>query len=1101
MLETRICARTSGRKVLQSLLFASASAVAICGFAGAAGAQNAPDSPTQTPPSDKANTVKEVVVTGIRASLQSAQSIKRNADVFVDSVSAEDIGALPDRSVAEALQRIPGVTIDRFSAGNDPDHYSVEGSGVTIRGLPYTRSEFNGRDAFTANNGQGLSFQDVPAELMGGIDVFKNNSADMIEGGIAGDVNLRTRLPFDQAGRVISLDLEDTYADMEQRLSPSGSLFYTDRWNTPLGEFGLLLDYADTDLKTEFQALQIANWGQRTYDPSTGALGEYNSATGLAPGQQKLWMPRGADMREDQFDHHRIGDTAAFQWRSPDHTLLATVQFMRSDARETWNEHAVEVATDVVTGQGDSQFISGTTPKIHMINPTTGVFESGAITGNTGWRSDQNGAGTPPYNTPVDGLETNDEARGVNSRDVNEDESLNLQWRPNDHWKFNLDVQHSQSHVTDLDLAFWQASYSDLGINMAGKNGLPSVVFLPASANGNPAANCTAGVYTSNCTSYLQSPNSSYTDGQNNFTRSLMDHYENSDGVENAVKLDAEYKIDNDFWLTAVKGGLRWAETDQTTRFSNYNWGVVSEQWGNNGPIWDNNPAVPTGIFQPFTFPGFMRGEATNPYSATGPRLFYAGPTTSNYAGYAANAWPIENAWCTQGTPSNPLTSKPSTGAGWAACGNPWVPLANRLLDLPGSIFEPGEINPQTETNKAAYVMFRYAHSLDNGVKFSGNFGLRYVHIDRSSEGYIQAPLQVGAPTDCSTIPAGQTPPPFCQLSPAERQAVLNFENGALFKNNQKMDMDYWLPSFNMKVELKPGHIIRVGVEKAVTPPQFGFMRDYLNPSPNLTNTTLFLGTPGNYQPQIITTEGNPMLRDTESLNFDLGYEWYFAKLGMVSVAVFEKQLKDVVVAGTTEGTVTNNGATFPSLITQPVNAPGIGKASGFELDYQQTYSFLPGFLSGLGLNANYTFVASRGVGQSTLNSTSPDVSAGIVSNIDLSKLPLQGMSKNSFNITPFYEKGPVSLRLAYSWRSRFLLTTRDVIVPYAPIFQEATGTLDGSLFYSINKHLKLGVQGVNLTNEVTKTSSVLQTGPLLTEPRSYFMSDRRITAILRATF
>lgn len=1099
MLESRVCARTPGRKVLHSVLFASASALAICAFAGQAGAQDAQDQKT-SPPAAQAKTVKEVVVTGIRASLQNAQAIKRGADVFVDSVTAEDIGALPDRSVAEALQRIPGVTIDRFNAGNDPDHFSVEGSGVTIRGLPYTRGEFNGRDAFTANNGQGLSFQDVPAELMGGIDVFKNNSADMIEGGIAGDVNLRTRLPFDQAGRVISFDLEDTYGDMSQRFAPSGSVFYSNRWNTPYGEFGVLLDYANSDLKTQFQAEQIANWGERTYNPTTGALGEYNAATGLAAGQQILWMPRGADMREDQFDHHRIGDAAAFQWRSPDHTLLATVQFLRSDARETWNEHAVEVATDVVTSQGDSQFLTGTTPKIAMLNATTGVFESGAITGNTGWRSDQQaGHGSPPFNTPIDGLETNDEARGVNQRDVNEDLGFNLQWHPNDHWKFDLDVQHSQSHVNDLDLAFWQVSYNDLSINMNGKNGLPAVVFLPASHNGNPPNNCTPGVYNGNCTSYLSGANTSYIDGQNNFTRALMDHYEDSQGNENAVKFDAEYKIDNDFWLSAVKAGLRWEETDQVTRFTQYNWGAISEQWGNNGPIWDNNPAVPTGIFQPFAFSNFMDGQAANPYSATGPRLFYGGPFTSNYAAYAQNGWAIQNAWCTQG--GNALTSTPSTAAGWAACGNHYIPLKDRTLDLPGSIFEPGEINPQTETHKSAYVMFKFNKALDNGMKFSGNFGIRYVQIDRTSDGYYQLPLQVGPPTNCSTVPAGQTPPPFCQLSAAQQQAVVNFQNGALYQHNEKLTQNYWLPSFNLKAEIKPGHIVRVGVEQAITPPQFGLTRDYLNPSPNLTSTTLFLGTPGNYQPQIITTEGNPVLKDTQALNFDLGYEWYFAKLGMLSFAVFDKQLKDVVVAGTTATNITNNGVTFPALITQPVNAPGMGKASGFEIDYQQTYTFLPGLLNGLGLGANFTFVSSKGVGQSTLNATNPDVSAGIVSNIDLSKLPLQGMSKDSFNITPFYEKGPVSIRLAYSWRSRFLLTTRDVIVPYAPIMQEATGTLDGSFFYSINKNLKLGIQGVNLTNEITKTSSVLQTGPLLTEPRSYFMSDRRITAILRATF
>ena len=90
----------------------------------------AQDSQVAEPSSDDA-----IVVTGFRAALQSAQGRKENADTVIDSITAEDIGALPDRSVTEALQRIPGVTINRFSAGVDPDHFSVEGSGVTIRGL------------------------------------------------------------------------------------------------------------------------------------------------------------------------------------------------------------------------------------------------------------------------------------------------------------------------------------------------------------------------------------------------------------------------------------------------------------------------------------------------------------------------------------------------------------------------------------------------------------------------------------------------------------------------------------------------------------------------------------------------------------------------------------------------------------------------------------------------------------------------------------------------------------------------------------------------------------------------------------------------------
>ncbi|WP_394664001.1 TonB-dependent receptor plug domain-containing protein, partial [uncultured Sphingomonas sp.] len=96
----------------------------------------------QPPAGDDIDNGKEVVVTGIRQSLANAQSIKRNSDTVVDAITASDIGALPDRSVTEALQRVPGVSISRFAAANDPDHFSVEGSGVAVRGLTFVRSEF-----------------------------------------------------------------------------------------------------------------------------------------------------------------------------------------------------------------------------------------------------------------------------------------------------------------------------------------------------------------------------------------------------------------------------------------------------------------------------------------------------------------------------------------------------------------------------------------------------------------------------------------------------------------------------------------------------------------------------------------------------------------------------------------------------------------------------------------------------------------------------------------------------------------------------------------------------------------------------------------------
>ena len=216
--------------------------------------------------------VDEVVATGIRQSLENAQAIKRNADTFVDSITASDIGALPDRSVLEAIQRVPGVSISRFAAGDDPDHFSVEGSGVVIRGLSYVRSEFNGRDAFTANNGRALGFQDVPPELVGGVDVYKNQTADMIEGGISGVVNLKTLKPFDRSEDTFAATLDGTYTDLAEEFSPSVSGLVTKRFDTKAGEFGFLASGSYSNLKSRSDGVQFG--GLYPYNPTFTGPGD-----------------------------------------------------------------------------------------------------------------------------------------------------------------------------------------------------------------------------------------------------------------------------------------------------------------------------------------------------------------------------------------------------------------------------------------------------------------------------------------------------------------------------------------------------------------------------------------------------------------------------------------------------------------------------------------------------------------------------------------------------------------------------------------------------------------------------------------------------------
>jgi TonB-dependent receptor len=1056
----------------------------------------------------------EVVVQGIRQSLRRSRDIKRDSDVVVDSITAEDISALPDRSVTEAIQRIPGVAIDRFSAGRDPDHFSTEGSGVVVRGLTYVRSELNGRDTFTANNGRGLSFSDVPSELLGGVDVFKSPSADMVEGGISGTVNLRTRLPFDNAGFVVAASAEGNWGDLREEFSPSFSVLASNRWAGDWGELGILASFSYSELKWRNDAIQISDWGRRTLF-SNGDVISSPGATAVGD----VYLPRGAAMRTQDTDRQRYGYSGAIQYRTPNRDVLATLQFLRSDSREAWTEHTIEVATDNVNNPAegrDSRAVPGTT----LSFDEDGIFDNGAITGPVGWRDDQNNTaswgGNGDVRTPVYGLQSNNPRRDRDDRFVTTDIGANVRWDISDRVSLNLDYQHVDSTVDILDTTLWMSTFQNAFMDLDGTN-IPVVEFRPPEVCEGPATNspCVDTSGSNNATdqnsSYFGTGHNSFSDPFNSFYRSAMDHIEQSEGNEDSMRVDLEYRFPDESWIDSVRVGYRYANRENIARFSQYNWGVISEIWGGRGPVWgddpvDGDPATnggsPAGSLETFDFPGFMRGRAGDPQLGD-PRLWYSGNTARDYDAYSAFALGIGDEW------------RPRNGAN--GCPQNWVPLAMRCGLIDGTPFRPGEVNNVDESNNAAYIVVRFSNEFDSGVRLSGNVGLRYSRTQRSSIGNQVFNLVAftddfdpanpvfgtcGAPPDPNGPPGPAQPPtPFCALPANVRAAARAWSNGAVTPSTVSIDYDYFLPSLNLKLEVGHGVQFRFAYSKSVTPPEFGYTRNFYNLTLAANAADI---QAGGGLPVARANVGNPYLLPIRSDNFDFSAEWYFSDVGQLTFALFYKRLHGVLTNDTARLPFTNNGATFDAIVTTPGNAADTGTIKGFEIAYQQVFDFLPGPLRHLGINATYTFVDSGGVAQSTLSETDPDVAAGNQANVDTAFLPLQGLSRHTINIAPFYESGPFSLRVAYNWRSRFLLTTRDVIVPFAPIFNEATGQLDASIFYSINDHIRIGVQGVNLLNEVIRTTSVIRAtseSDIQTAPRSWFMNDRRFSFIVRARF
>jgi iron complex outermembrane recepter protein len=181
-------------------------------------------------PASAQEAMETVVVTGIRASLQSAMDIKRDASQVMDAISAEDIGKFPDKDMGEALQRVTGVQITRSSGG--------EGATVTIRGgeANMTRVEVNGTGALSVSVGAGdraIDFRDLPVEFVSRLEVIKSPTADMVEGGIGGTVRVISRRPFDSAEPYIAGSAQTINSNLAQTWDPkfaliASKLFFND---------------------------------------------------------------------------------------------------------------------------------------------------------------------------------------------------------------------------------------------------------------------------------------------------------------------------------------------------------------------------------------------------------------------------------------------------------------------------------------------------------------------------------------------------------------------------------------------------------------------------------------------------------------------------------------------------------------------------------------------------------------------------------------------------------------------------------------------------------------------------------------------------------
>ncbi|MFM6831518.1 MAG: TonB-dependent receptor [Novosphingobium sp.] len=345
-------------------------------FAQAAAPANAND--TDTAPEDA------IVVEGYRASLESAIAAKRQSTNIVDVIKADDIASFPDANLAESIQRIPGVSIQR-DAG--------EGRNVTVRGLggDFVRTLLNGVEAFSATTGstlgvvaginrtRGFDYSTFASELFNSVTVSKSQSAEMDEGSLAATIDLQTAKPFDKPGFRAGISANGAYYDNNKSWAPRVAGLISNTW----GDFGVLVSaayskrkaqedgYSDTSQSDYSDALngfcgvatdiadQAGSQVVNTAIPYVNALsGAGNRPAGqcfsgktsdpvayAAINKPNVFLPRNPGLGRFELDQERLGLTAAIQWQPSDETHL-TIDGVYSRFVQDRTDYALSLASN-----------------------------------------------------------------------------------------------------------------------------------------------------------------------------------------------------------------------------------------------------------------------------------------------------------------------------------------------------------------------------------------------------------------------------------------------------------------------------------------------------------------------------------------------------------------------------------------------------------------------------------------------------------------------------------------------------------------------------------------------------------------------------------
>jgi TonB-dependent receptor len=973
-----------GRTAMSVRGAASGLALAIAIAAVPAAAQIAPPAGTQipppaspatepaTPPTDTPTGTdtpplpgedQDIVVTGFRASLNSAIAIKRNETAAVDSIVAEDIGKFPDSNLAESMQRIPGVALSRGDGG--------EGKNISVRGLgaAFTRVRLNGMEGTSqtgasdiygaGNSGRSFDFNAFPTEIFSSLAVRKTPSADVEEGSLGATVDLRAPHPLDfKTDFVFTATARGIYNEVSKTVDPRASVLVSKHFAD--GTLGVLGSFAYGKRNLREVGYSAVNILPAYID------GGFCSPVGYSPQNPSNNATRGTNAANCSTNNPRTSTTAAYN----------TIQNLRGITNQPGGGAFLPRIPRYVNSEQDAERMGGTLTLQWKPSPNTDISLDGIysrfdverrdnyIGGISFGRTATNG-GKPmtsvrdiqfdPNGSLVygvfDGVDVRSE--GLVDRFVStfKQANLNIEHRFSDKLKLTALAGISNSRFySPLRLQTFMDIIDADGFTIDFRNGgkIPTLGFGVDVANPNNF-------------SYAPSPDNNFTvlGGFSTAGRPLTQNTRNK-----TFEGNLEWNITDNF---AFKAGGQFRESNFQITGSNLIPSQVAVR------------ALPSGtslasITRQITGFGALLGQGSPAeFSAIDPAKWRQafGFDSFQYCG--------------------------------VECGAARSGVRERIT--------------------SGYLMTTFNTEDLLPIPIRGDAGVRYVHTDQASFGFIPV-----------TAPAGSTYPTVGRRGDVSR----SYED--------------WLPSVNLVGDLTRNLLLRFSAASVLSRPELG----QLTPTSGVTVAT----RTGNVN--------NPFLDPIRANTMDVALEWYFSPGSLLSVAYFHKNIGSYIQSissqvpysslGLPDALLDNTPSTPADLFTvnRSANTPG-GPLNGVEVNAQLQLKFLPGFLSNLGVLGSYTHVRSR-INYILASANGVPTQTTTDDLIDL--------SRNAASGTLYYEDSRFSIRSTASYRARFNrgipsgANDSDVRANAGTLFVDASASLN------ITDNIKLIVEAQNLTDE-----------------------------------